>query len=601
MARLVRRLCPSANHPETPLRSTTISSKCAACYEAHENKQVYKCNMCDLCLHEECIDTNIPYLHAHPLKLNGINYLQSCSLCHTIPTSIIYQCSQCSFRICIPCARKPLIISQSKAHDHELLQIPIEVSFTCYACGLCVTEYPYICLQCLFIIDFGCIYLPRVIRINRHDHRISRVSSLGPGKWICGVCYEHVNGEYGAYSCLACSYVAHSKCATSIYSWDRILPRVIRINRHDHRISRVSSLGPGKWICGVCYEHVNGEYGAYSCLVCSYVAHSKCATSIYSWDRIELEGVPEEEEEEEEEGRKPFEVIDHNQIKHFSHEHNLKVSLSSSKLEEPREHCYACTIPLYSELCYICTQCDFILHDACANLPLKKRHEYGSRKFKLSYAKRQDAIPYFSCGACHRFCTGFSYMEEYSLFTIDVRCALISGAIKHESHPHLLVITRDMVSKRRCDSCDSVCWFFLRCSDIDNCGGYNLCFRCATLPTLVRHKYDDHPLSLCYSERIVNVILCCGICEEELDSKSWFYKCSECGSTLHTKCVFNYLIHSRPGYSLQMGYCDSFYLLPNHHLSRPICYLCKTRCTGDFFLNHKDDTNLFICCSCKIY
>ncbi|EOA14543.1 hypothetical protein CARUB_v10027775mg [Capsella rubella] len=531
MARLVRRLCPSASHRETPLISTTISSKCAACYEDHhDNTQGYKCSVCELCLHEECLDTNIPSRHTHPLQLNDMYLSKTCSLCHTSPDTIVYECSQCSFCICIPCARKPLVISKSKAHDHELHQLPIQVSFTCYSCGLCIQEYPCFCLQCRFIIHRVCISLPRVIRINRHDHRISRVSSLGPGKWICGVCYEHVNGEYGAYSCLDCSYVAHSKCATSIYSWD------------------------GK----------------------------------------ELDGVPEEDEDE----RKPFEVRDHNQIKHFSHEHNLKASLSSSRLEEPREHCYACTIPLYSELCYRCTQCDFILHDACANLPMKKRHEFSSRKLKLCHEWR-DGIQYFSCGACRRFCTGFSYMDEYSLFKIDVRCALISGAIKHESHPHLLVIIQDMDTKR-CDSCDSICWIFLRCSDIDNCGGYNLCFRCATLPTLLRHKYDDHPLSLCYGEKNVNAIYCCGICEEELYPKNWFYKCDQCGSTLHTKCVFNHLIHSRPGCSLKMGYWDSFYLLPNHHLSRPICYLCKTRCMGDFVLNDKADTNTFICCSCKI-
>jgi len=183
------------------------------------------------------------------------------------------------------------------------------ITFTCHACGLCSAEYPCLCLQCCFIIHRACIFLPRVIKINRHDHRISHVSSLGPGKWICRVCYEHVNGEYGAYSCFVCSYVFHSKCAT---------------------------------------------------------------TCLTIWDRRELEGVPEEDEKDE---SKPFIVIDQNLIKHFSHEHNHKSSLSSSRLEEPREHCYACTLPFYAELCYKCTQCDFILHDACANLPLKKRHQ----------------------------------------------------------------------------------------------------------------------------------------------------------------------------------------------------------------------------------
>ncbi|CAH2080080.1 unnamed protein product [Thlaspi arvense] len=74
----------------------------------------------------------------------------------------------------------------------------------------------------------------------------------------------------------------------------------MHINRHDHRISRVSSLGPGKWICGVCRELVNGDQcGVYSCMICSYVVHSRCATRPHIWDRVELEGIAKEEEEEE--------------------------------------------------------------------------------------------------------------------------------------------------------------------------------------------------------------------------------------------------------------------------------------------------------------
>lgn len=245
------------------LKSTKISSKCVACYkDHHDRKQGYKCNVCTFYVHEECINVNLPSHHKHPLKLtNKYSWFQrgTCHLCETalLPT-IYYECIQyCSFYVCVLCARKPLFIAQTKAHEHQLYQVPIKLSFTCDACGLYTTKYPCICLQCCFIIHRTCIFLPNVIHINRHDHRITRVSSPGPGKWICGVCIKPVNG----------------KC------------------------------------------------GAYSCLVCPYVVHSKCATSDFIWDGRELEGVPEEDEKEE---SKPFQVIDQNLIKHFSHEHNLK-------------------------------------------------------------------------------------------------------------------------------------------------------------------------------------------------------------------------------------------------------------------------------------
>ncbi|EOA19068.1 hypothetical protein CARUB_v10007733mg [Capsella rubella] len=556
---------------QSPLKYTKFSSRCDACNKDHHyNKQGYKCDSCSFCIHEECLIADMPSRHKHPLKIINCDYYKE--LCHLCVTprypEILYHCSQCRFHICIPCAREPLIFSQTKAHHHELHQVIIELPFTCDACGLCTdNKYPCLCLQCCFIIHRTCISLPRVIYINRHDHRISHVSSLAHGKWICGVCYEHVNGEYGAYSCSVCSYVVHSVCAT--------------------------------------YKKV--------------------------WDGRELEGVPEEDEKEE---SKPFEAKDQEVIKHFSHEHNLKASLSSSRLEEPREHCCACTLPLYSELCYKCTQCDyFTLHHACANLPMQKRHEISTQILTLSDNSQHGSNPknLFFCVACQRHCTGFSYFPEKDptflsiedcqrfytdfayftvnpkFFSIDVRCASISDVFKHESHPHWLFLYFDWFYST-CGGCDSDCRFYLRCNDTYGCGDYNICFACATLPTLVRHKYDNHPLTLCYDGKNANVSYCCGICEEEdliqkydyrrPSLKSWFYKCNECGSTLHTKCVFKDLIHSRPGYSLVMANKGSFDLLPNNSLSRPICYLCKIRCRGDFVLNKKADSNIFICCSC---
>ncbi|ESQ46940.1 hypothetical protein EUTSA_v10028079mg [Eutrema salsugineum] len=488
-----------------PLKSTNISSKCNVCYEDHhDNKQGYKCGRCAFYVNEECNNVNIPSHHKHLLQLKWVLRWEdrTCCLCETALVSLLaYQCLPCSFFVCVPCARKPLVIAQTKAHEHELRQIPMKLFFTCDACGLGNTQYPCICLQCCFIIHRTCIVLPRVIYINRHDHRISHVSSLSPGKWICGVCREPVNQECGAYSCL----------------------------------------------------------------VCLFVAHSKCATNVNIWDGRELEGVLEEEDEKEE--SKPFQVIDQNLIKHFIHEHNLTVSESSLRVGEDAlthkedKHCYACTLLLDSELCYKCTQCDFSLHDECASLPRRKRHVVSSRKFCLcatAIKGYEDFENYFICYACQRYSTGFLYRTSDAF--IDVRCASISDTLKHGSHPHWLFTYYDV--QVWCDGCGLVCQFHLRCNGIDDCGGFILCFRCATIPTLVRHKYDDHPLSLCYGERNMNSTYCCGICEKEIDSESWFYRCNDCGSTLHIECVFNNLIHSRPGYSLRVDRGGIFDLLP---------------------------------------
>ncbi|RID65898.1 hypothetical protein BRARA_D01070 [Brassica rapa] len=513
-----------AYHDSFLLKSTKISSKCR-----------YKCDFCDFYVHAECMNINITSRHKHPLQLRpcDINFL--CCLCDTrFSKKNFYQCSRCSFRICIPCARKPLTIHRYKTHEHTLHQILMKISFTCDACGLCSTGYPYICHQCCFIIHRLCIFLPRVICINHHDHRISHVFSLGLGKFICGVCDEPVNVDCGAYSCLTCSSVFHSKCATDPMFWDE----------------------------------------------------------------KELEGIPEEEES------KPLEVIDQNLIKHFNHEHNLmKLSVSSLRHGEvilPHEegkHCFACTLPLYSKLCYKCTQCDFILHDTCANLPRSKWFFLIYEKLTLSPKSRN----HFFCYVCHRYCNGFSYSNSENTISIDVRCASVPLPLKHESHPHKLVFYDNDQKDVRCEGCDLSGWrFLLHCKGNDDCGGLYLCFKCATLPTLVRHIYDDHLLSLYYGEKNESSTYWCGICEELINSNSWFYKCNDCGSTLHTTCVFQNLILSRPGYNSTMEDLRQITFVLNTHLSRPICYVCKTRCMDDLVLIDKEESiKLFVCYSCS--
>ena len=70
-----------------------------------------------------------------------------------------------------------------------------------------------------------------------------------------------------------------------------------------------------------------------------------------------------------------------------------------------------------------------------------------------------------------------------------------------------------------CDACD-----------------FSLCFYCASLPLKIWHKSDDHPITL-YCGVKVSINSWCDICERELDQRKWFYTCSDCEVTFHTKCV----------------------------------------------------------------
>lgn len=91
----------------------------------------------------------------------------------------------------------------------------------------------------------------------------------------CGL----VNSVEPSYACFQCSYMAHQSCI--------VLPRVIKITRHPHRLHYIPYRSPMSSLCRICYKKVDVKYGQYSCDIegCVYVAHSKCATHVTVWDK----------------------------------------------------------------------------------------------------------------------------------------------------------------------------------------------------------------------------------------------------------------------------------------------------------------------------
>ncbi|KFK38131.1 hypothetical protein AALP_AA3G073700 [Arabis alpina] len=109
-----------------------------------------------------------------------------------------------------------------KIHEDAFILLPREITFTCNACGLIGERNPYVCIACDLMIHKVCIDLPRVININRHDHRVSLTYHLGHGKSrLCAVCQESIDWTFGGYACKRCpDYAVHSNCATDKRVWD---------------------------------------------------------------------------------------------------------------------------------------------------------------------------------------------------------------------------------------------------------------------------------------------------------------------------------------------------------------------------------------------
>ncbi|KAF2585086.1 hypothetical protein F2Q70_00034322 [Brassica cretica] len=270
-------------------------------------------------------------------------------------------------------------------------------------------------------------------------------------------------GDRSPYSCQQCYFMIHQSCID--------LPEIINVNRHEHRLSRRLHLSPGSWVCGFCHKNVDWSYGAYSCSICpNYVIHSKCAIRDDVWDKLELKGIPEEPQDIE-----PFKVIDENLICHFSHkEHYLQLN-EEGIISGGSIRCEACVLPIYSQAFYSCVQCNFILHKTCANLSRKKRHFSHDKALTLICG---DKIEH--CEMCGKYSQGFKY-TDFQYFSIDVKCAMLSESIIHESHPCTLYYNNNTYIK--CASCNKEGYRSFSCDDCS----FGLHGRCAALPKTIQH------------------------------------------------------------------------------------------------------------------
>ncbi|XP_010443778.1 PREDICTED: uncharacterized protein LOC104726590 [Camelina sativa] len=525
------------DHPlvlKNPPKNTVI--RCDVC-TFYIDRRYYSCHECVVYFHLHCANLSKEVNHSfhpnHPLKLTDIeslgdNALKVCIfLCRRQPVDVdmIYHCHICNFTLCIGCTKSPppAVIKNAKTHKHPLTFFSSTVLCTCNVCGDNENIVPYMCLQCGFAVHRHCIDLPRVIIINRHDHRISFTHHLGPGYMNCGVCRKSV-----------CQY-----------------------------------------------------NGAYSCVVCrNYAVHSKCAMRMDVWDGVELEEKPEVIED-----IAPFKVVGDDLIRHFSHErHTLRLH-KKNIIHAESARCEACSHPVGFGPIYNCEGCCFILHENCANLPMKKRLVFSNLPFLLM-GPGNGGCKVLDCKLCDMFFTVFEYKsQERKQKDIDVHCSSLSEPFVHGGHSHPLYF--DQKQNSFCKACRKFAHekYKLWCAACD----FNLCLWCASLPLKIRHKNDEHALTLCCGEKASGKYWC-DICEAELDPSKWFYACFDCGGTLHVDCVlgdFSRLmlgcIIDHKGYTVEAVF--------NNHNTRPVCRQCSFRCKVSVILKFRKSNFVYFFCS----
>ena len=141
------------------------------------------------------------------------------------------------------------------------------------------------------------------------------------------------------------------------------------------------------------------------------------------------------------------------EIKHFSqHELTLTHELKNS------DKCDACKRPILTSF-YNCTQCRFVLHKFCAELPRKKWHPLHQHLLTLSKNPYGSDHIGVACSACTRSDINFSYNCHKCGFDLDVNCSLTSDRLTHDGHEHPLILS-SATRSGKCSVCDSEGYVF---------------------------------------------------------------------------------------------------------------------------------------------
>ncbi|GKV33459.1 hypothetical protein SLEP1_g41976 [Rubroshorea leprosula] len=236
-------------------------------------------------------------------------------------------------------------------------------------------------------------------------------------------------------------------------------------------------------------------------------------------------------------------VVLGDEIKHFSHEHELVLDNDEIITNGDKKCCNGCALPILTAA-YSCPQpeCNFSLHKACAQIRVDKPH------WAFQDPLRVRMRFYFGCQFCKHDCSGFSSWK-YDDYDFDgpicLRCSEIPFITTHEAHAqHSLFYDRD--HKGPCSGCGKEMGDYggYRCTlaeEEENCK-FALDYRCMTRPLTAEHRFHHHPLKLTSEDPYKDddgdpFQHMCEIYEDRRDPKLWFYRCYECDFDAHPDCV----------------------------------------------------------------
>ncbi|XP_062144614.1 uncharacterized protein LOC133851987 isoform X2 [Alnus glutinosa] len=429
------------------------------------------------------------FFHPHPLAF--IHYwayspfTATCEGCCEEILGFSYGCKSCHFFLHKSCGEQPREL-QHPLHPQDSLILQIRTSpddELCYFCNKDILGgFAYHCSHCNFNLHLKCASIPFTVEAEFHNHPLKLLRKSV--SFTCDACGKKDEDMY-SYLCtntLTCSLMVHRKCAT--------LPLTVKNSGHQHSLNLTSSSQVNqsdRQLCHLCVKKVDTDR-VYYCSKCIFVAHLDCATREGYTEEIEKEDLEVVDESITDSlayavkkimmGEDKIEIAQ--EIKHFSHQHNLELI---DDLLINNEKCDGCMHPIFPSF-YTCAQCRFFLHKSCVELPRKKRQTLHSHLLTLFAKPPYAAYAKCGCNVCGRDCDGFTYHCEKCEFDAHVQCSLISDIFTHDGHDHPLILSRAPYHEK-CSCCDRKGNVF-KCANCE----FTLDLRCATLPRTVRSQFS---------------------------------------------------------------------------------------------------------------
>ncbi|XP_038992270.1 uncharacterized protein LOC120115711 [Hibiscus syriacus] len=475
-----------------------------------------------------------------------------CSWCQESLIGPIYVSVGCKFKLHQKCFHD---LPTEIAHPcHRLHPLFLHFEKNKFFCEVCQKDDDYNllyhCLACKFDIHLECILSRHIVEANRnHEHQFILLYRNDP--FICNAC--GTIGKFVSYICPTCHLQVHKSCTQ--------LPRKIKAARHGRVLLRKYFLGKGKaGDCQICFEQVKEEYGCYGCSkeACNFMVHVKCVLeddSLYAI--IDQENGDWDDAKDFSPSIRVIKVNERGEateVRHFNHVHDLVLE-DKIKGDDDRA-CDGCMLPISTPF-YYCSKCGFFLHKTCAELPRVKHHWFQLHAITL------EARNWSRCFLCDRLCSGLFY-SGIGGRKFCLRCAKVPYTIKHEGHQHMLFF--DHKFQGECNGCGLNHRYFggFRCKECS----FSLDFACLTSPLAVQHKCDRHLLRLSYDDRNDDPEqFYCDACEKKRDSSRWYYSCSTCDNSLHSKCTLGSYPFLKDEATFDRDY--------HHHSHIYLEYVCK--------------------------